>query len=223
VTGRPEAWRLFEHDAPGYEDWYATPRGRRADQAERELLERLLGPFGEVQHVLEVGCGTGHFTRWLSARIPRVVGLDRAPAMLAETRRRSPWLPLIQADAHALPIRAHAIDVAVFMLTLEFVEDPAVALAEAVRVARRGVIAVALNRWSLGGWSRRWGRDARRPVLGRARDFTLLSLRALVANAAGPRRRTLRWASTLFPGRVVAGPARIPLGEVIGVSVDLRP
>jgi ubiquinone/menaquinone biosynthesis C-methylase UbiE len=223
VTGRPEAWRLFEHDAGGYEDWYATPRGRRADQAERELLERLLAPFGEAEHVLELGCGTGHFTRWLSGRIPRVVGLDRAPAMLAEARRRSPWLPLIQADVHALPIRGQTIDVAVFMLTLEFVEDPGVALAEAVRVARRGVIAVALNRWSLGGWSRRWGRDARRPVLGRARDFTLRSLRALVASATGPRGHSLRWASTLFPRPFAAGPARIPLGEVIGVSVDLHP
>jgi ubiquinone/menaquinone biosynthesis C-methylase UbiE len=223
VTRLSEGWRLFEHDAADYEDWYASPRGRRADQAERALLDRLLAPFAGAQHALEVGCGTGHFTRWLSGRIPHVVGLDRAPAMLAEARRRSPRLRLIQGDAHALPIRSQTIDLAFFVLTLEFLEDPAIALAEAIRVARRGLIVVALNSWSVGGLSRRWGRDARRPVLGRARDFTLLSLRALVSAAAGARLHTLRWASTLFPGGVVAGPARVPVGGVIGLSVDLTP
>jgi SAM-dependent methyltransferase len=221
VTGLPEGWRLFEHDAAGYEDWYATPRGRRADQAERALLDRLLAPFGGAQHALEVGCGTGHFTRWLSGRIPHVVGLDRAPAMLAEARRRSLRLRLIQADAHALPIRSQTMDLAFFVLTLEFLEDPAVALAEAARVACRGLIVVALNRWSVGGLSRRWGPDVRRPLLGRARDFTVLSLRALASTAAGPRRRALRWASALFPDGLVAGPTRIPLGGVIGLSVEL--
>jgi SAM-dependent methyltransferase len=223
VTGLPEGWRLFEHDAAGYEDWYATPQGRRADQAERALLDRFLAPFAGAQHALEVGCGTGHFTRWLAGRIPHVVGLDRAPAMLAEARRRSPRLRLLQADAHALPIRSRVLDLGVFVLTLEFLEDPAVALAEAVRVTRHGLIVVALNRWSVGGLSRRWGPDARRPVLGRARDFTLLSLRALASAAAGPRLRVSRWASALFPDGLVAGPARIPLGGVIGLSVELGP
>jgi hypothetical protein len=115
------------------------------------------------------------------------------------------------------------IDVGVFMLTLEFLDDPAGALAEAIRVAHLGLIVVALNRWSVGGLSRRWGPDARRPLLGRARDFTILSLRALASTAAGPRLRALRWASALLPGGLAAGPTRIPLGGVIGLSVELAP
>jgi SAM-dependent methyltransferase len=223
VSGLSGGWRLFERDPAGYEGWYATPRGRRADRAECALLERLLAPFAGAQSALDVGCGTGHFTRWLAARIPHVVGLDRAPAMLAEARRHSPRLRLIQADAHGLPIRSQVVDLGVFVLTLEFLEEPGVALAEAARVARRGLIVVALNRWSLGGLSRRWGPDARRPVLGRARDFTLLSLRALVSAAAGGRLRALRWASALFPDGPAMGPARLPLGGVIGLSVELTP
>jgi SAM-dependent methyltransferase len=187
------------------------------------LLERLLVPFTGAQSALEVGCGTGHFTRWLAERMPSVAGLDRAPAMLAEARRRSPRLHLIEGDAHHLPIRSRAVDLAVFVITLEFLEEPAMALAEAARVARRGLVVVALNRWSVGGLSRRWGPDARRPLLGRARDFTILSLRALASAAVGPRLRALRWASALFPGGLGAGPARIPLGVVIGLSAELAP
>jgi ubiquinone/menaquinone biosynthesis C-methylase UbiE len=216
-------WQPFERDAASYEGWYATPRGRRADLAERALLAHLLAPFAAAQSVLEVGCGTGHFTRWLADRLPHVVGLDRALAMLVEARRNDPSLPLVQGDAHDLPIGGRAVDLSVFVTTLEFVDHPAVALAEAVRVSRRGVLVVALNRWSLGGFSRRWGADARRPLLGRARDFTLASLRALASGAAGPRLRAVRWAGGLFPADLVTMPVPAPFGGVIGITVELGP
>jgi len=105
--------------------------------------------------------------------------------MLAEARRRHPRLPLLQGDAHDLPLRSHAVDLSVFVITLEFVERPVVVLAEAVRVARQGALVVALNRRSLGGFSRRWGPDANRSLLGRALDFTLAFLRALASPPRG--------------------------------------
>ena len=221
--GEPEAWQLFERDPAGYEAWYATPRGRRADGAERALLERLLAPFATARRALEIGCGTGHFTAWLAGRLPHVIGLERSPSMLAEARRRRPRLTFVQGDAHTLPFRSRAIDLSVFVTTLEFLERPAVALSEAARVSGRGVLVVALNRWSLGGLSRRWGADARGTRLGRAQDFTPTSLRALASAAAGPRLRAVRWASALFPGDVAGVQALIPFGDVVGVAVELSP
>ena len=82
---------------------------------------------------------------------------------------------------------------------------------------------LALNRWSLGGFSRRWGADARGALLGRARDFSLPRLRALASTATGPRLRRLRWACALVPGRPAQAVLRIPLGDVIGVAVQLAP
>ncbi|HEY7870521.1 MAG TPA: class I SAM-dependent methyltransferase [Methylomirabilota bacterium] len=70
-------WQLFERDAAGYERWYGTRRGHQADLAERALLERLLAPFMAAQSALEVGCGTGHFTRWLARLLPGAIGLHR--------------------------------------------------------------------------------------------------------------------------------------------------
>jgi ubiquinone/menaquinone biosynthesis C-methylase UbiE len=215
------AWQLFDRDASTYEDWYATPRGRRADRAERALLESLLAPFATAQSALEVGCGTAHFTRWLAGRLRYVVGLDRAAAMVTEARQRHPRVPLIQGDAHHLPIRDRAVDLSIFVVTLEFVDRPARALTEAIRVARQGVLVVAMNRWSLGGLSRRWGADARRPLLGQARDFSSASLHALAAASAGGRLRHLRWAYSLFPGSRAAVAERIPFGDVIGIAVEL--
>lgn len=220
-TGRVVSWQLFEGDPAVYEAWYSTPRGRRADRAERALLERLLLPFATVESALEVGCGTAHFTRWLADSLHYVVGLDRAAAMLTEARQRYPRLPLIQGDAHDLPLRARAVDLSIFVITLEFVERPALALTEAIRVARQGVLVVALNRWSLGGFSRRWGADARRPLLGRAHDFSLRSLRALASASAGPRLRHVRWASSLFPWSSAEVASWIPFGDVLGIALEL--
>jgi ubiquinone/menaquinone biosynthesis C-methylase UbiE len=144
-----------------------------------------------------------------------------AAAMLGEARRRHPSLPLVQGDAHRLPIRDRAVDLGVFIATLEFVDRPAVAMTEAIRIARQGVLVVALNRWSVGGLSRRWGADTRRRLLGHARDFSLPSLRALASASAGPRFGHVRWACALFPGQRSVTVNRVPFGDVIGMVVAL--
>lgn len=217
----PETWRPFEQVARVYETWYDTRRGQRADQAERVLLEWLGGQSPGAATLLEVGCGTGHFAAGLERRHYHVVGLDRSPAMLAELHRRHPELPVVLGDGHALPFRDGAVDVTVFVTTLEFLEGPAVALQEAVRVSRRGLAILALNRWSLGGLSRRWGPGRRGAIRSHAHDLTIRSLRDLVRTAAGRRLTGLRWASTLFPDGLWAWRSRVPLGDIIGIGAQL--
>nr|AMK59603.1 type 11 methyltransferase [uncultured bacterium UPO76] len=89
------SWEIFEEAAVRYGPWYATPRGRRADRAERALLAWLLGWFPDAHRVLEIGCGTGHFTQWLAARGCAAIGLDRSPAMLREARTLVRHTPLV--------------------------------------------------------------------------------------------------------------------------------
>lgn len=221
-VGSAASWEAFEQAAPTYAAWYASPRGQRAAAAERVLLEELLATLPRAARVLDVGCGTGDFTGWLAARSSHVVGLDRAPAMLAALRRRHPRLPVVLADAHHLPFRRAAVDIAVFVTTLEFLEQPGAALGEAVRVARHGVVLVVLNRWSLGGLSRRWGPQARRPLLGTARDYAVPALVRLLRQAAGGRLDRLRWTSALFPNGLWRARAPVPLGNVLGVVAVLR-
>jgi ubiquinone/menaquinone biosynthesis C-methylase UbiE len=213
----------FEREAGRYEAWYATRRGSRAEAAERGLLVWLLEPFAGSTRMLEVGCGTGHFTSSLARCGGVAIGLDRSRAMLREARRLSPGLPLVLGDAARLPFADRALDLVLYATTLEFVDDPARALREGVRIARRGVIVVALNRWSLGGLSRRVGRQRRSPILGRAKDGSARSLRGALAAAAGPRLVELRWASTLFPDGLSALRLRLPVGgDVVGVAATLR-
>jgi SAM-dependent methyltransferase len=216
------SWRLFDRDADRYDSWYATAQGLRASREETRLLAWLLDPCPQARTVLDVGSGTGHFIPWLAERGLRPIGLDRAPAMLACLRRRLPGCPLLLADAHALPLRDRAVDLVLFVTTIEFLDDPRRALVEAVRVARVGVLALALNRWSLGGLSRRVGPASRDAWLRHARDLSPHQARTLLARAAGSRLAGLRSRTTLLPAFMGRGPTRLPCGDVVGVAAMLE-
>lgn len=216
------AWNIFEQAARTYERWYTTPGGSRADHAERALLTWLLRCVPQTKTVLEVGCGTGHFTRWLGEQGLLGVGLDRAPAMVYEYHTRDPTLPVIIGDAHQLPIRDNAVDVVMLVTTLEFLDQPTVALTEAVRVARHGLILLVLNRWSLGGFSRRWGTQAGGTLLRNAQDYSLRTLRTLVHRVCVTRLQAVYWTSTLFPNGLWSWRGRVPVGDVIGLVAVLR-
>lgn len=214
-------WESFERAATRYEPWYETPRGRRADRAERALIAWLLGWFPGAGRVLEIGCGTGHFTRWLAARGCTAIGLDRSPAMLRQARSLAPAMPLLLADAHRLPLRDGAVDVSALVTTLEFLERPTRALEESVRVAERGLLLVVLNRHSLGSLSRRFGPQSRGSLLPGARDYSRSRLRACLESAAAERLLAMHWRSALLRRPLAGSLAPVAVGDVLGVAVEL--
>lgn len=183
--------------ASHYEAWYGTRRGCRADAEEKHLLGRLLAGFPSARSVLEVGCGTGHFTRWMRRRGLCAVGLDRANAMLVEARRLDGF-PVARGDAVHLPFATNAFDLVTFITTLEFLEQPRDALAEAVRVAGQGLVVGALSRCSpLGLWRRLVGWW--RPTVYRAAHFfRVAELARLLQDVAGED-AALQWERGLYP------------------------
>lgn len=215
------AWEIFEKAASRYEAWYTTPRGQRTDRAERALLKWLLRQFPSARSMLEVGCGTGHFTTWFAGQRLWVVGLDRSPAMITELHRQTPTLPVIQGDAHQLPFRNQAVDVIAFVTTIEFLDHVELAVSEAIRVARQGIILIVLNRSSVGGLSRRFGSQMQESLLGQARDYSVGTLRRLIRQVGGKHIRSLTWRCTLFPVGLWSLQAPIPFGDVIGMAVVL--
>lgn len=108
--------------ASRYESWYTGP-GRLADQLEKRLLRRMIEKLGPVQSVLEIGCGTGHFTRWLRSLKYEVCGVDSSPAMLEQAFQLNGG-HYVQGNALSLPFPDRSFDVAALITTLEFVPDP---------------------------------------------------------------------------------------------------
>ena len=198
-----------------YEDWYETA-GRRADGLEKRLLEQLLVRIPNVETVLEVGCGTGHFSRWFQARGLDVVGADLSMAMLVESRRLA-GPPCVRGRAERLPIASRSFDLVALITTLEFVDDAQSALGEACRVARSGVLVGALNRHSALG--RRLSKRAD-PPWASVRLYTPGELRKMVMGAAAERSPKLRYRTTLWP----VGQRSLPLpwGGFIGISATWK-
>jgi ubiquinone/menaquinone biosynthesis C-methylase UbiE len=104
----------YARRAPEYDDWYnrlgryddpATNAGWHAEVAQ---LERIASGFGAGE-MLDIACGTGRWTACFAANpaITRLIALDQAPEMLAQTRARLAAAgrdaELVQGDAYALP------------------------------------------------------------------------------------------------------------------------
>jgi ubiquinone/menaquinone biosynthesis C-methylase UbiE len=195
----------------GYEAWYQT-MGRRADQREKALLKWLATRFHHVCTILEVGCGTGHFTRWFSDMGMKAIGLDLSRPMLEEARSLGGPLYL-QGDALMLPVLSKSFDLVALITTLEFLSDPDQALAEACRVAREGLVLGVLNAQS------RLGRQYKReggPIWEMARFFTPDELKRMILEITGERVRVI-WRTTLWQFWPSALP--LPWGGFIGMAV----
>jgi len=198
----------------GYEVWYETT-GRRADYLEKALLRQLLTGFPQAHTILEVGCGTGHFTRWFGEQGLQAAGLDLSWPMLAEAARLG-GPPCVRGDALALPFSDGAFDLVTLVTTLEFLPDPVQALAEALRVVQQGLILGVLNRQSLLRWQLK-GKGGE--VWEAASFFTPAELGDLVQRAAAGRRVEVIWRTTLWP--VWPSDLPLPWGGFIGMAVRL--
>lgn len=196
-----------------YEDWYHTT-GYQADIQEKALLQWLLSGFPRAHSLLEIGCGTGHFTRWFCEMCLQVVGLDLSRQMLDKARKlNSP--DLLQGDALMLPFPSRSFDLAVLITTLEFLPDPLKALSEALRVAQQGLILGVLNAQS------RFGRQYKLeggPIWEDASFYTPDKLKGLIRRIAGEKARVV-WRTTLLP--FWRGSLPLPCGGFIGMSVKI--
>lgn len=126
-----------EHGAfLGDADLLWGPEGLR--EADAHLLGDVAG-----RRVLEVGCGSAPCARWLRTAGADVVALDLSGGMLARAaalnRSSGIAVPLVQADAGALPLADASLDLACSAFGgLPFVADARAVLAEVCRVLRPG-------------------------------------------------------------------------------------
>ncbi len=137
-----------------YDAWYATARGRWIGETEYALAARALAAR-PGDSLLDVGCGTGWFTRRAAADGFFATGLDPNPDWLGYARAHSsPALSWVEGDARDLPFADASFDHVLSIAALCFVDDERQAVAEAVRVARHRFAIGWLNRASLLYWQK---------------------------------------------------------------------
>jgi ubiquinone/menaquinone biosynthesis C-methylase UbiE len=93
-----------------YDAWYDTPRGRCIGNAEYGLVRSLLD-LQPGDTVLDVGSGTGWFTRRVAADGAQVVGLDRdAEALVLARGHSAVGMSYVHGDATELPFADATFD-----------------------------------------------------------------------------------------------------------------
>lgn len=135
-------------DPVAYEAWYHTRRGRWIADHEFSLLQRLLNPALNTT-LLDVGCGTGYFTRRFSRLGLSVTGIDPDENALDYARQQNSNITYLQGSALNLPFQANSYDYTSAITSLCFITDPVQALQEMWRVSRHGMVLGLLNRHSI--------------------------------------------------------------------------
>jgi ubiquinone/menaquinone biosynthesis C-methylase UbiE len=120
--------------------WFTAQATWRASCAR---LTSQLEP-GQTGRIVDLGCGPGVSTFELARRLPRahLIGLDIAPRMLAQARRRArltdAGIGWLLADAARVPLADASVDACTGHSFLYLVADRTSVLAEARRVLRPG-------------------------------------------------------------------------------------
>ena len=155
-TGPVQDLMLSRPLARIYERWWRPALGRMAKgplgpgmAGERRIAQQLL-ELGPGEHVLDVACGTGGFTRDLALRVGREglsVGIDVSETMLARAAARTaaalPQVAFVRGDAQDLPFRGGVFDGICCFAALHLFGDAGIALDRmAATLAPGGRIAI---------------------------------------------------------------------------------
>lgn len=213
-------------DAGEYDAWYRTPRGAWIGDTEFELMRQLLKPEAGAS-LLDVGCGTGYFTRrFAGLGNLSVVGLDPNRSWLdfAQSHRTGSEQYCI-GTAEALPFPDRSFDLSISVAALCFMEDARLALQEILRITRKRFAVGLLNRRSLLYLQK--GQDGGSEAYRGARWHTAGEICALFDGLPAG---NLKIRSAVFlagGGSIARGvehlvPDRLPLGAFIAIAGDVQ-
>lgn len=128
------------------ESWYSSCVGEEGHYYHRSLIlpsaVRLLKP---ITSLLDLGCGDGVLARAMSAKVD-YLGLDASPSLISRAQSLSRHPFLVADVTEPLPVEKTDFDAACFLLSLQNMEHPDRAIANARKhVKRGGKILLILN------------------------------------------------------------------------------
>ena len=134
--------RHFGRAAKSYEQHDVLQR-----EVQAALLERLDFYTQTPQRVIDVGAGTGRGSALLKQRYAKaeVIAVDLALPMLRAAKQHASWLKPFQricAEATALPLADHSVDVLHSNLCFQWIDDLPALFGECVRVLKPGGLLV---------------------------------------------------------------------------------
>ena len=142
----PDVWTAVRDLDQAAQRRLADVLEKRGADAQQQAMRRAFlheVPFAQGARVLDVGCGTGVFTRLLARwpNVATVVGVDPAPGLLDKARTAAADMPNVsfrEGDGRSLPFEDAIFDIVASDSMLSHVPGPERAVEQAFRVLRAG-------------------------------------------------------------------------------------
>jgi SAM-dependent methyltransferase len=145
-------WRDLVLMAVLKEEWEARQRGLTPDKEWQDCMNALSPKPGEV--IVDAGCGDGLHAQFIASCVApsgRVIGIEINQERVEKAIERiavygtEAIVSVYHGDIRSLPLADDSVDAWFCRETLEYLDDPMVALSEAIRVVRPGGRVVAME------------------------------------------------------------------------------
>ena len=124
-----------------YDAYYDTDKGKMVDEIEKGIIAEYLFSLKEKE-LLELGCGTGHWTAFFEEKGFDVIGIDISCEMMEKAASKGLKAKFHVGDAERLPFFDESIENVASITMLEFVKNQEVVIQEIYRVLKPGGYAI---------------------------------------------------------------------------------
>lgn len=122
--------------ASNYDEYYQSDFGKKVDKIEKAIIADLIKELPRNE-MLELGCGTGHWSDFFSKNGFKVTGIDISEAMLDIAKDKKIDATFKVGDAGQIPFQDESFPCISSITMLEFVDNQDVVINEMYRVLKK--------------------------------------------------------------------------------------
>jgi ubiquinone/menaquinone biosynthesis C-methylase UbiE len=122
--------------ANSYDEYYQSYFGKKVDEIERNIIDCLIQKVPKTE-MLELGCGTGHWTKFFSSKDFNVTGIDTSKTMLDIAKGKNINAKFTIANAQNIPFPDESVQIISSITMLEFVDNQDKVIQEIYRVLKK--------------------------------------------------------------------------------------
>lgn len=145
----------FDSEAKDYDLFFVSQLGKQVFKYESKAILNNLNLRNGLR-ILDVGCGTGVFTKLLAQKDLDVKGVDESEKMLSYGKLKPELanVEFVSGSAECLPFPDAHFDRILCAFMLEFAVNPGKVVTEMIRVLKPGGIMVIVTLNSRGVWAK---------------------------------------------------------------------
>ena len=122
--------------AKTYDEYYQSNFGKEVDEIEKDIVDCLISEIPKTE-MLELGCGTGHWTTYFLNKGFNITAIDSSETMLNIAKSKNINAKFMIADAQNIPFKDESFKIISSITMLAFVDNQDAVIQEVYRVLKK--------------------------------------------------------------------------------------